>query len=85
VQKDIIFGSRYPYISLANPPFQGDIVILDAKFIFILEIEVKLIVCDEASASPPTGFDPANHLQFYTALSVISFGDIVYIIAIGVI
>ena len=85
IQKDIIFGSRYPYISLVSPLFQGDIIALDIEFIFILEIEAKLTVYNEVSTSLPISFDPTDYLQSYIAFLAISFGDVVYTIVTNVI
>ena len=44
-----------------------------------------MIVCDKASASPPTSSNPADHSLSYTAPSATPFGNTVYIIAIDAI
>jgi hypothetical protein len=70
---------------LANPFFQGDIVVLDVEFIFTLEIEVKLTVYDETSTSPPTSSNPTDYSPSYTVLLATSLDNAIYTIVISVI
>ena len=65
---------------MANPPFQGDIAVLNTEFTFTLEIEAKLTVYNETSTSSPTSSNPINHSQSYIAFSITPFGNTIYTI-----
>jgi hypothetical protein len=84
IQKDVILGSRYQHVSLANAPFEGDTPAINAKFTLTLEIEAKLIAYDNIAASPPDDY-LADLSLFVTTPSNTSFEDAVYTIATGVV
>ncbi len=51
VQRDVMLSPRYQYISLSLSAFSNQIVVISAKFILILKIEIDLIYNPFSSAA----------------------------------